>query len=68
MIKSNRNVYVAGHVTPQVKEAMKKACDDLKKSQSQFISDAIVDALEDCGQPIGPPPKDDRDVPLPLED
>lgn len=69
MIRSDRNAYIAGHVTPRVKAAIKTAAERSGVSQSEFISIALNKHLTESGDLAAVPPtvSTEQDVPLPLD-
>lgn len=68
MIRSDRNCYVAAHVTRRVKEALRYQAKASGVSQSEFISDAVTEKLTTSGAlpEVETAPSDD--VPLPFGD
>lgn len=69
MIRSERNCYVAGHVTPRVKAALKVASERSGVSQSEYLSISLVKSLTESGDLDNTPVVSrEADVPLPLGD
>ncbi len=63
---SDRDVAIGGHVTPEVKDALKAEAQRRNMSMSALIFEAIKEKLETSGVLIQRI-KDSREVPLPLE-
>lgn len=66
MIRSDRNCYVAAHVTRRVKEALRYQAKASGVSQSEFIFAAVTEKLMTSGALPEPAPSTEADVPLPF--
>ena len=52
VITSDRNAYVAGHTTPEVKDAVKKEAEKQSISVSKYIDLALQRKLQEDGVPV----------------
>jgi hypothetical protein len=63
---SERDTFIAAHVTPRTKEALRAEADSRKVSMSALIAQILVDKLEDCGHDLSASALEDEPM-LPLE-
>lgn len=52
VIYSDRDVFIGGHVTPDVKDALKEESRRSSKTMSRFIYEAVVAKLQQQGHDI----------------
>ena len=53
MITTSRNALVGGHVTPEMKESLKRLAKEQNCSVSQLLYNILRDMLKSLGYPVG---------------